>query len=213
MFDRDHHFTRWQRFVPLLLIAGFLWTDIGTAEESYEAWLIEDYGFRIVVVGALLAVRPLRALIAELLFTRVRAWQVLAVGLAVPLIDIPLYYRFLAPTLFGMFPEFPPVPYPEPTSAWLHAVDLTFGVALVAVSEELLFRAALPAVLARYLRSPAAVVVVTSVVFGLIHWPNGIANVVAGSITGVLLMLSVYWTRSIVPALLAHYLENVVHFW
>ena len=56
--------------------------------------------------------------------------------------------------------------YPE-THGWLHIVDVVFGLALVAYSEEIVFRRCARHLFQIYLNDGYALVVVTSLLFGV----------------------------------------------
>ena len=101
--------------------------------------------------------------------------------------------------------------YPE-SDGWLHIVDVVFGLALVAYSEEIVFRRCARHVFQIYLDDGYALVVVTSMLFGAYHWWTGIGNIVEAVLIGVLLML--FYRRSVAlwPVVLAHYLTDMVDF-
>jgi membrane protease YdiL (CAAX protease family) len=102
--------------------------------------------------------------------------------------------------------------FPPPDSRLLHAVDLLVGLSLVAATEELAFRA--PLLLAarerRVARLPA--LAANAVLFGLIHWSQGLDNVASGALSGLAFGVSALATGSLWPALLAHYLVDLWHF-
>ena len=82
----------------------------------------------------------------------------------------------LPATVLGGFPE---------THGLLHIVDATFGLALVAFSEEIAFRRCARHLFRLYLNDGLAVVVVTSILFGAYHWWTGIGNIVEAVLIGV----------------------------
>ena len=95
-------------------------------------------------------------------------------------------------------------------SGWL---DITAGLALTAIAEELVFRRLFYNVLRPFFTSSVLFVLASAVVFGLIHWSGGVANVVSAAIAGVALMALMLRTGSVVPAIVAHYLVNFVLFY
>lgn len=101
--------------------------------------------------------------------------------------------------------------YPQP-SGWLYSVDAVFGMALVACSEEIIFRRCARHVFQPYLGDGYVSVFATSLLFGCYHWWAGFGNVVAAIMIGILLML--FLQRSVVlwPVTLAHYLADIVAF-
>ena len=101
--------------------------------------------------------------------------------------------------------------YPEP-HGWLHIVDAVFGLALVAYSEEIVFRRCARHLFQIYLNDGYALVVVTSILFGAYHWWTGIGNIVEAVLIGVLLMLFYRRSAALWPVVLGHYLTDVVDF-
>src|ERR1700730_1453362 len=68
--------------------------------------------------------------------------------------------------------------YPHPTG-WLKAFDLFFGLALVAISEEVIFRRYIRLAFRPYLGDGIFAVLTTSVLFGAYHWWAGLGNVLS----------------------------------
>jgi uncharacterized protein len=91
-------------------------------------------------------------------------------------------------------------------------VDVVFGLALVAYSEEIVFRRCARHLFQIYLNDGYALLVVTSLLFGAYHWWTGIGNIVEAVLIGVLLML--FYRRSVAlwPVVLAHYMTDIVDF-
>jgi uncharacterized protein len=101
--------------------------------------------------------------------------------------------------------------YPRP-SGWLYFIDLIFGLALVAVSEEIIFRRCARHVLQPYLGNGVAAITAASLVFGCYHWWAGLGNVVWATIIGTLLMLMFRRSVALWPVALAHYSADIIAF-
>jgi membrane protease YdiL (CAAX protease family) len=101
--------------------------------------------------------------------------------------------------------------YPEPHD-WLKIVDDVFGLALVAYSEEMVFRRCAHHVFKMYLGDGAALVVATSLLFGAYHWWTGIGNILEAVIMGVLLMLFYSRSTALWPVVIGHYLTDIIDF-
>jgi membrane protease YdiL (CAAX protease family) len=101
--------------------------------------------------------------------------------------------------------------YPQP-NGWLYFVDVTFGIALVAYSEEIVFRRCARHTFQIYLGDGYALIVVTSLLFGAYHWWTGVGNIVEASLMGILLMLFYRRSAALWPAVLGHYLTDIVNF-
>ncbi len=81
---------------------------------------------------------------------------------------------------------------------------------LVALSEELVFRAAPFLLFQKYWSGWW--IIVSSVLFGFCHWGHGPASVVATTVVGIVLALSLQLTRTLYPALFVHFAFNVIYF-
>ena len=109
----------------------------------------------------------------------------------------------LPATVLGTYPRL---------SGWLYFVDVTFGIALVAYSEEIVFRRCARHVFQIYLDDGYALIVVTSLLFGAYHWWTGVGNIVEAALMGVLLMLFYRRSAALWPVVLGHYLTDIADF-
>jgi membrane protease YdiL (CAAX protease family) len=87
-----------------------------------------------------------------------------------------------------------------------------FGLALVAYSEEVVFRRWASHAFRFYFKNGFSLVVVTSILFGAYHWWTGIGNIIEAVLIGALLMLFYRRSTALWPVVLAHYLTDVVDF-
>ncbi len=97
----------------------------------------------------------------------------------------------------------------DPLWRW---IDLTAGLFLVALSEEMVFRGYLLNFLSRYNLSAPWIVVAGAVAFGLIHWSGGLHQVMVTALAGALFMALFMRTRSLPALVLAHWIVDVVAF-
>lgn len=109
----------------------------------------------------------------------------------------------LPATVLGTYPE---------THGWLHVVDIVFGLALVALSEEIVFRRCARHLFQNYLKDGYALVCVTSLLFGAFHWWTGAGSIGEAVLIGGLLMLMYRRSGALRPAVLGHYLTDIVDF-
>lgn len=86
------------------------------------------------------------------------------------------------------------------------------GLALVAVSEELLGRRVTYRVLSLYTSRRWIIVTVSVVIFGLMHWSNGADNVVMACAAGVVFMMLYLRSGSLWPCIAVHYVYNFLVF-
>ena len=91
-------------------------------------------------------------------------------------------------------------------------VDAVFGLALVAYSEEIVFRRCARHLFQIYLNDGYAMVVVTSILFGAYHWWTGIGNIIEAVLIGILLMLFYRRSAALWPVVLGHYVTDIVDF-
>ncbi len=102
------------------------------------------------------------------------------------------------------------VDWPPIDSKWLNAFDLSLGLALTAVVEELGFRRigllALPGSFVQRLWA-------SSLLFGLIHWGQGYGHVAIATLVGLAFGYVYARTGSLVLVILAHYAVDLILFW
>lgn len=115
--------------------------------------------------------------------------------------------------LLAKIPGYPPLGgMPEITSPVWNWVDLTLGLLLVAICEELVFRGFLHTFISRYTKNAWVIVVISSVAFGLIHWSLGMQAVIITAIIGAVFMVAYLRTRSLPAIMLAHFTINFIDF-
>ena len=102
--------------------------------------------------------------------------------------------------------------FPAIDSSAVLAFDLSFGLALTAVSEEVVFRGFAILALLPFIRRPVVLVLGSSLLFGAVHWGLGPAVILTAALWGIVPAVSVVVTRSIYPAIIAHYVTNFVDF-
>lgn len=90
---------------------------------------------------------------------------------------------------------------------FLTGLDLVFPLFLGPIYEELLFRGVLLSVLSRLVGNPPAILI-SSVIFGALHYPGGGLVIVGAFLMGCALCLVTIQQRSLTPALLAHLIVN-----
>jgi uncharacterized protein len=178
---------------------------------SWSAAVAIDYGTRILVLLILVVHAPVRALALkseEPLLTLESRWICAAIALVLMVI---VFYvsSWLLPqwthnTGSGV--------YLPVDSHGLYVFDMIAGLALVALSEELLGRRVAFRVLSLYTSRRWMIIVISSVVFGLMHWSNGVANVLTSSIAGVVFMVLYLRTGSLWTCIAVHYVFNFLVF-
>ena len=101
---------------------------------------------------------------------------------------------------------------PDIASPVWNWIDLTLGLAAVGVFEEIVFRGYMHTFLSRCTQSRFAIVFVSSVAFGLIHWSAGLHVVLVASSIGAVLMIAYLTTKSLPAIMLAHFAVNFIDY-
>lgn len=101
---------------------------------------------------------------------------------------------------------------PAIRSDFWNRFDLSFGLLFVGVLEELVFRAYACTVIRRYTDNPAAIVAISAIAFGLIHWSLGLNSVVVTAVIGAIFMAVYLRTRSVPALMLAHFAVNFIDY-
>jgi CAAX protease family protein len=178
-------------------------------QEQAAGWLLWDYAGRIAALAVLAAAPSARLaafqtgerrvslseiglwIVGILLLQRLSQWPRRLVNAAYPA------------TILGHYPH---------ATGWLNEFDLVLGLALVAVSEEIIFRQYLSRALKPFLGDGILAVLATSILFGAYHWWVGLGNVLDATVSGALFMLMLRRCGVLWPVCLAHYLMDLVAF-
>ena len=180
---------------------------------DWRAWLAIDYVFvkalPLAIAGWLLWRGRVTA--GDIGLDRVRwpsALAAFAVALAAGvLLDQNAYGWLDGMPGYAMLGSMPAIG--NPAIDWF---DLTVGLLLVGVVEELVFRAWLAGTLERLGAGRALVVAASAIAFGLIHWSAGLHAVLVTGAIGAVFMLLYLLSRSLPALALAHFLVNFIDF-
>lgn len=169
---------------------------------------LADYTQRLLLVA--LAFPVLRqALTRPLALGRPRHWLLAGLGAtAIILIDLQTQALPWRGTFDNLL--FQGADFPSPPTPWWNTLDLTFGLALVAVSEELVFRAAWAE--AWHTRGPLGLYLGSTLAFACLHLPQGLADTAIAALWGLLLMLLYRRSASLPLVIGVHYLADVWYF-
>lgn len=200
-----------RRLVILAVLSSiFLLNDyLFMMARSAAAWLMVDYGSRLLAIGIVLyLIRQKISAPAEFglrgLPIRPFLWWMLLLTVTGVLID-QVGWRFLEQVL----PDTHLTSMPKIRNPLVNLFDITFGVALVAVSEEIVFRgycfSALQGLWPRWV-----IVAASAILFGMIHWSQGLHAIASTALWGILPMAAMARTGSVVPAMIAHYVTDLI---
>jgi uncharacterized protein len=174
------------------------------------SWIFWDYAGRFGALAILAAIPSARAVAFRREPRQIALWKVALWIAGIVLAD---YFAgaWIRSTINTSLPATALGRYPALTG-WLYWFDLVFGLALVAYSEEVIFRRCPRHVFRSYLGDRHVLVLVTSVLFGGYHWWTGLGNIAEAILVGVLLMLLLQRSGALWPAVVAHYLSDVTAF-
>ena len=173
-------------------------------------WIFWDYAGRLGALAMLAAIPAARAVAFRREEFRIALWEAL-LWVAVVVLADHYFGGWIRRTINTALPASVLGGYPQ-LSGGLYLVDVVLGIALVAYSEEVVFRRCARHVFQKYLGDGNALVTITSLLFGAYHWWTGVGNIVEAALMGVLLML--FYRRSVAlwPVVLGHYLTDIADF-
>jgi uncharacterized protein len=175
-----------------------------------ETWIFWDYAGRLGALTMLAAIPSARTVAF-----RWERFRIARLEAALWIVGMVLADHYLGgwvrrtintalpATVLGTYPRL---------SGWLYIVDVVFGIALVAYSEEIVFRRCARHIFNIYMDDGYALVIVTSLLFGAYHWWTGVGNIVEAAMIGVLLMLFFRRSAALWPVVLGHYLTDIADF-
>jgi hypothetical protein len=175
-----------------------------------ETWIFWDYAGRLGGLSILTAIPSARAVAFRWERRRMALWKVVLWIAGLVIADHYLG-GWARRTINTAFPTTVLGVYPQ-SSGWLYLVDVVFGLALVAYSEEIVFRRCARYVFQNYMGNGYLLVLVTSLLFGAYHWWTGVGNIVEATMMGVLLMLFLLRSEALWPVVLGHYMTDIVDF-
>ena len=126
------------------------------------------------------------------------------IGIGIDQTGWRFFENILPKTQLGGFPKIP-VP-------WFDKFDLFFGIMCVGIFEETIFRGMAFTVLRQYFKSTISVFIISSIIFGLIHWSWGVHAIINTAIIGAIFMSVMWKTGSVLPVIIAHFLVDYVSF-
>ena len=89
--------------------------------------------------------------------------------------------------------------------------DVTVGLLLVGICEELVFRGYLSAFISRYTQRAPVIILVSALAFGFIHWSEGFNQVAVAFTIGAVFMMLYLRFGSLPALMLAHFTINFIH--
>ncbi|MBF0252136.1 MAG: CPBP family intramembrane metalloprotease [Alphaproteobacteria bacterium] len=192
---------------PGLLIICVLILMAGWIKLLFPTWLeySVDYAERMLIIAMTLAYGGFRFRVAN------SALEIRTLALTVSILMVSLVAHFIeqatwkdVPVLGGQIWPYSAIQF-EPHIYF----DLTVGLMLVAVSEELVFRYLIVRV---FPGKTTLQYLVTFMAFGLIHAPQGLYGMAFAGIIGMLFMWLYKRTKTLSAPIAAHYLYDLYFF-
>ena len=94
---------------------------------------------------------------------------------------------------------------PDPLWKW---IDLSAGLLVTGIFEEIVFRGYLHTFLRQYTRRPFVIILFSAVAFGFIHWSGGLHQIITASAAGAVFMLLYLRTYSLPAIIVSHFVVN-----
>jgi membrane protease YdiL (CAAX protease family) len=200
--------------IPWWFIAAITVMGISQIARLYqttpEGWIACDYAGRIGALLLLAFIPAARAVAYRREALRVSWWETV-----LWIVGIVVLFPSLAPILnhqITLLISHTRIGHYYPPTGWLNIVDLTFGLALTAYHEEIIFRRCARAVFSPQWGKGVAMVLLTSLLFAAYHWTTGIGNMVPVFFFGIYMMLFLRRTGALWPLVIAHFLTDFVQF-
>lgn len=205
----------WMTGLYVVLTFPFLLNDFANIHiTDFGAWVAVDYGFAKALPLAVIAWACLSGRTEWTDFGLKKVQPILFVyyGLAMSVLGTLLdqyassfFALFLPSGSMGGIPA-------APEGSALGWIDLHAGLFVTGAVEELIFRGLAFTALTRAGLPLWAVFVVSSLVFGLIHWSLGLAAIAATAVIGAVFMVGMWRTGSVLPLVFAHFVVNYIFF-
>lgn len=170
-----------------------------------------DYLFRGLVVIALLGLSTSRRAIGEMPGVRSDSAVALLAVLWVTGASV-LFHQTIHRFLYRLFWDPADFTWPPIESEPERLFDLTVGLLLVAITEELIFRKFARRHFDRQGLRPDQIIFRSGLLFGLIHWEQGVASVLNAWVFGALAMAAYIQTNRLWVPIVAHYIVNLLIF-
>ncbi len=200
--------------VFVLLVSPFYLNDFASIFiKDWRPWLFIDYVgvkcFPLAVALWLIRSRKMRPAEFGLATQSVSSFVVafLILALVGTVIDQNGYQLIKQVPGYQALGDMPVIGSP----AW-NWIDLTLGLLLVGIVEELVFRGYMHTFLSRFTQSSFAIVAISSVAFGLIHWSLGLHAVLITPIIGAVFMIAYLRTRALPAVMVAHFAIDFIDF-
>jgi membrane protease YdiL (CAAX protease family) len=199
-------------FIMLLLVAPFYLNDFAFIYLSgtYGVYLA-DYFTRILVLALCFLIPLSRKIVTEESTYIWKPGLAISFVILLPILGRTIHHLVEVPVfnMTGSMGLFQFILISDPLLYWL---DLTAGLVLVAISEELIFRKFMLKYLESFKLSYWKILIFSSAIFSLMHWSNGLGRLLYCFVGGIIYMAAYYKIKRIWPLILAHWFEDFIAF-
>jgi len=178
---------------------------------SDATFMLKDYGKRLIIIALCFWFYGRQLFANSATAVSGASWQVGRLFISSLLLLLPCMLVNIF--LFGESMERPGHTPPKyPVDDLLFAIDMTIGLVLVAVSEELVFRKLARDAIRRISRFGIVAVVISALAFASIHISNGPGDTLQAFVIGIIFMSWYVRNGRLVPLIVAHYFFNLLIF-
>ena len=200
--------------VLILFISPFYLNDFSSIYiKDWRWWLFIDYTavklFPLLIVIWLIRNKKMQPAEFGLITQSVFGFVIVFAGCAIigTLIDQNAYELIKGLPGYASVGVMPVIKSP----AW-DWMDLTLGLLMVGVFEELIFRGYMYTFISRYSKSRTVIVLISATAFGCAHWSGGLHVLIVTSVVGAVFMIAYLKTRSVPAIMLAHFVVNFIDY-
>jgi membrane protease YdiL (CAAX protease family) len=179
--------------------------------ETPPQWLGADYASKAAMLVVACSLPAFRAYIRASLRPK-RGWAETWILALLALAAILLSEYWVREPLDQALPGTRLYVFPDIDSRPLYWFDMTFGLLLTALAEEIVNRGVARRIIESFAGGAVAVALLSSLVFALGHWSAGVGTVTSAFVSGIVLMALFLRTGSLVPGIAVHYAANAVTF-
>lgn len=197
--------------IYFFFLLPFLFNDLILVNiSSYTIWVLFDWALRVgVVIALVLLLMTGKVRLRSLGFDRI-PWFRTSLATILAVTGSLIYFKFFSPKIEVLFSWSQLRSFPfDPTSP-LFFPDLFFGLFLVALTEEIIARGIATHALATRFKHPLSIMLVSSLLFAVLHWSSGFGDMLGAFILGMVYMAARLFCGNIIPGVVGHYAYNFV---
>jgi membrane protease YdiL (CAAX protease family) len=197
-----------------LLLAMFFLNDIMLIRLEAPWIFVFDWVFRLALIGILFSNSYYRDVLIDAAkkLGNIHVWilAVVAIGFIL-LVSHISHLAILNTGLASVGKMFEWPSYDD--EGVIRLIDLSIGLLLVSLSEEIVFRVVLVREIEDHTKNQFIILGLSALLFGLVHWSGGVVDMFTTMIAGLVFVCLFRWSRSLWPITTAHFVVNLVVFW